>query len=212
MRKYLKIKKDWEKRDESLKVLGFETYAEFLRSPRWQKLRAKLRQRPEYSNCLACGSPRVQLHHLHYKGMKNNDSGSIIPLCGTHHEEFHNHAKAKEKTLKATWKFFKKLWGDSPYFHRFYNSRYNSAARRQHARRTFDTTLHPTHQIPVTLWCSFAGSDMRVRGTISTKELIDRWVTRKTKKKDTPMLELYERYKIESYYAVDLLNHRAANH
>jgi hypothetical protein len=41
-------------------------------------------------NCIVCGSPNPDMHHVTTKGAGGDDSPSnLMPLCRRHHQEYH---------------------------------------------------------------------------------------------------------------------------
>lgn len=85
----------WQTRDNQLKIIGYDTYEEFLKSNYWVNTRNKLKYNPKYSACCVCkSSNQVELHHTSYKWLGTKDELRVVfPFCQPHHKEVHNIAK-----------------------------------------------------------------------------------------------------------------------
>lgn len=60
-------------------------YAEYLRSEHWRKVRNKALVRDGF-RCAACGTNRnLEVHHLTYARLGNEDDLDLITLCRQHH-------------------------------------------------------------------------------------------------------------------------------
>jgi hypothetical protein len=92
--KYLKAKKKkksratgaYRARNERLPDLGYAGYVEYLKSPEWAEIKAKVYA--EHKDCCRCGRPAEQLHHWSYDdyvlmGLCNEH---ILPICDPCHE------------------------------------------------------------------------------------------------------------------------------
>jgi hypothetical protein len=56
---------EYTRRDALLKELGFASYAEYLQSDLWARIRRRVLGRYR-SKCQACGGPASEVHHKHY--------------------------------------------------------------------------------------------------------------------------------------------------
>lgn len=82
---------------KQLKSLGFRTYEDYLKSPRWAKTRANWRTIPGNDQCYVCKTRRNVLpHHASYQrlGHERIRSGwrgpaDLVPLCGKCHADVH---------------------------------------------------------------------------------------------------------------------------
>ncbi len=79
---------DYEIRAVALRKLGFRCYRDYLDSPLWRKIRAKVLPRNE-GRCAFCGAPATQVHHRAYtyrvlRGLKPN---LLVQCCGTCHKD-----------------------------------------------------------------------------------------------------------------------------
>jgi hypothetical protein len=75
-------------RDDWLRLMGFQSYREYLASPLW----SEVRKRVFYFKgriCYLCGKAATQVHHTRYH--KNDLSGRklkfLFPICGECHSE-----------------------------------------------------------------------------------------------------------------------------
>jgi hypothetical protein len=80
-----------------LKSLGFKSYDDYLKSPRWAKTRAKWRGLPGNGTCYVCKtSKHVPPHHASYERLGHEriqdgwrGKADIIPLCSKCHVDVH---------------------------------------------------------------------------------------------------------------------------
>lgn len=78
----------YQQRDAVLRTMGFSSYAEYLASPLWRSIRARL-----FKVCdqCPCGKKAEQAHHRTYKRRYLEGRGKIhkfiTPICGECHEE-----------------------------------------------------------------------------------------------------------------------------
>lgn len=89
---------------KELQRLGFNRYAEYLRSPHWQETRSRfyagarvalMRKhfgRPVCQFCL-CGDRQLELHHRTYARMGAERLSDLVLLCGDCHEKCHQTAR-----------------------------------------------------------------------------------------------------------------------
>jgi hypothetical protein len=93
------------------RVLGEQTYEEFLKSDDWQTLKARAFKRPHYHRCWICKSTdRIELHHTSYKWADRLDLRNVRPICRLHHQQIHDLAKAQDISVRlATNKVFKEF-------------------------------------------------------------------------------------------------------
>jgi|694.fasta_scaffold01126_10 hypothetical protein len=67
---------------------GIRTYAEYLASPLWHSIRARVRIRDQHT-CQCCGREAVCVHHIDYhaKTLRGKRLTSLISLCGECHAD-----------------------------------------------------------------------------------------------------------------------------
>lgn len=77
---------EYEKRNEILKKLGYASYAEYLRGPRWRRIKDQVHKRDK-NRCRVCGEPSQDVHHLQYDEdtLKGVTLANLIALCGVCH-------------------------------------------------------------------------------------------------------------------------------
>ena len=71
---------------ETLRQLGYKSYAEYLGSEHW----ADLNRRKTAKTCKVCRGPRQVLHHRTYKRLGHEWLADMIPLCHKHHKMIHS--------------------------------------------------------------------------------------------------------------------------
>lgn len=88
----------YQRRTESLAMLGFTSYADYLRSDLWKKIRARV-LRLNRGACRSCSNPATEVHHRHYSidVMSGEDIRSLAAVCRNCHKtsEFHEGTKTK---------------------------------------------------------------------------------------------------------------------
>lgn len=105
-------KRDWVKkgfaqyreRDEILKSMGFNSYAEYLESDIWKNLRAYVLKKMPI--CFACTRPSTQVHHRMYSRKVlegKSDAGLFATCAGCHFKaEFRDKDHKKLNPRQAT--------------------------------------------------------------------------------------------------------------
>jgi hypothetical protein len=93
-------------RDAVLKRIGFNSYAEYLKSDLWKSIRRQvIKQSPD---CFRCGKNAEHVHHRSYSfdvmiGRKNNELVSTCSIC---HRNAEYDELGKKKTLSEANKFY----------------------------------------------------------------------------------------------------------
>lgn len=86
----------YQQRESVLKSMGFATYADYLQSPLWAKVRRRLFKR--CSTC-PCGKPATEAHHMSYKRRYLEGRGKIhkfiVPVCRACHQRIEFDAGGK---------------------------------------------------------------------------------------------------------------------
>lgn len=82
--------------------LGFATYPEYLASPLWKGIRAKVLARDKHS-CVRCHEKAVQVHHLQYSmdTLRGDCLDFLASLCRACHEHGEFDGGRKVKLLEA---------------------------------------------------------------------------------------------------------------
>jgi len=83
----------------SYKNLGFDTYAEYLRSEYWTQAKQRYQDSKRLQTCLICDSENVQLHHRSYRMLGKEPPRDLVPLCGPCHRECHRFEKITKINL-----------------------------------------------------------------------------------------------------------------
>lgn len=100
---------DYASRNKWLKTIGFDTYADYLASNLWKKIKADVYRR-KGKKCFLCGEPASEIHHnrYHLNDLRGKKLKFLNPICRVCHDaiEFHDGRKATLKQAKAA---FKKL-------------------------------------------------------------------------------------------------------
>ena len=82
-----KVRSAYAKRDRVLWKLGYNSYAEYLASPLWKAIRARvLAASPE---CSACPRKATQVHHQRYTEpvLRGQLDHCLSPVCGSCHKK-----------------------------------------------------------------------------------------------------------------------------
>ena len=123
--------RQYYKRNKKLKLNGYGSYAEFLRSDMWLRIKTVLMEKPQSKECFFCKSSRgIVLHHSRYSKVNIESAKYLLPVCYQCHTGIHRLELDKDiTTLDATreWSdvfrplskrdrvltktFFKKFWG-----------------------------------------------------------------------------------------------------
>lgn len=77
-----------EGRDARLAELGYSSYREYLRSPRWFDKRRAYRESDLPQECM-CGSEDFELHHKTYERVGAEELSDLTPLCSKCHQMVH---------------------------------------------------------------------------------------------------------------------------
>lgn len=72
-----------------LQELGFASYAEYLDSPHWRKLRVRFAASDQPQDCMCGETERLQLHHMTYERVGAEELSDLMWLCKTCHAMVH---------------------------------------------------------------------------------------------------------------------------
>lgn len=91
MKKKLKHRRktpDYEIRAGALSKLGFRSYQDYMASPLWRKIRAKVLPRAG-GRCAFCGERATQVHHraYTYRVLKGQKPNLLVQCCGDCHKD-----------------------------------------------------------------------------------------------------------------------------
>lgn len=100
--------KSYKSRNMWLKLLGFDSYREYLASPLWKETRKRVYE-AKGDRCYLCDAPATELHHnrYHRNDLQGKKLRFINPICRQCHEaiEFSDGGK---QNVKQTARAFKK--------------------------------------------------------------------------------------------------------
>ena len=72
-------------------------YAAYLKTRHWANIRLDLKD----ERCVVCDRVPIQLHHITYERIGNEEPADIIALCGTHHMKIHDIRKKHKKSTQT---------------------------------------------------------------------------------------------------------------
>jgi 5-methylcytosine-specific restriction endonuclease McrA len=88
------------------------SYAQYLRSEHWLKLRARYRaSRRLPQKCLGCGNPRFELHHRSYQRVGHELLTDLVPLCRACHQKVHDIEATSRWPIQATHSILRSIFG-----------------------------------------------------------------------------------------------------
>jgi len=101
----------YEKRDELLTQLGYQSYKDYLNSRMWKYVRARVLKR-DRSKCLACNEPAQVVHHRSYckaslRGMRID---YLVSLCHKCHGEAEFSESRKTTVSQDNSYLNKRIW------------------------------------------------------------------------------------------------------
>lgn len=101
---------DYQKRNKILHKLGYNSYADYLRSDRWKRIRKTVLEKYD-GRCRICESPANEVHHVLYtKGnLSGGNTNHLIPLCRKCHQKLEFELGEKNTPLEAQDKLSAKL-------------------------------------------------------------------------------------------------------
>ena len=70
----------WQ-REQRLRRLGFDSYADYLDSPEWQSVKGRYRASSLPQDCHICGAAAEVMHHKTYDRVGEEDLTDLAPLC-----------------------------------------------------------------------------------------------------------------------------------
>jgi hypothetical protein len=119
--------------DRLVRPLGFDTYANYLKGPHWERFSQSYRDAAEMpQSCLACDSEDFILHHINYNHLGRETFADVIPVCTKCHFRLHKF-QAKHRLSNARpdlalqkmcdwttaetnerFRAFRRIWGQLP--------------------------------------------------------------------------------------------------
>lgn len=99
-------------RDELLRTLGFGSYAEYLRSVTWKRIRMAVLRRGRFK-CQLCGRKTWTVHHVRYTraALLGETYDDMTPLCGKCHTGVEFDRDGEKRTLVDSQKSFRRIKG-----------------------------------------------------------------------------------------------------
>lgn len=74
-----------------LRDLGYDSYADYLRSEHWAATKARYAASALPKGCWVCGHCPADLHHRTYARLGREHLPDLLPLCRKHHQQTHEH-------------------------------------------------------------------------------------------------------------------------
>jgi hypothetical protein len=91
----------YHERNELLKDMGYPSYAHYLRSPTWARIRTETLKRNNFT-CFRCSQRAQTAHHLNYS--KNTllglNKGSIVAICFDCHRQIEHKDSGRKATIR----------------------------------------------------------------------------------------------------------------
>jgi hypothetical protein len=95
-----------KKKDTKPRRLAYET---FIHSPLWEDRKNKFYQQHS-RRCAACDTYKhIHLHHMVYGQFGNEPDEHLVPLCETHHKEYHERFGTQRNMLRTTEMFISQI-------------------------------------------------------------------------------------------------------
>jgi len=95
---------DYRRRDKLLHELGYASYTDYLRSPTWRKVSARVMQRVQ-GRCEICGEPASEVHHLKYSEevilRHKHKLRHLIAICRNCHRDGEFDSSGKVSRVEA---------------------------------------------------------------------------------------------------------------
>ena len=90
MDRHRRIRNDFDRFADSMRLAGFSTYADYIASPQWREFNAWYRSIGELpQGCLVCKNETFVLHHWNYSRVGFEWPSDVVPLCEDHHHQLH---------------------------------------------------------------------------------------------------------------------------
>lgn len=98
-------------RNRRLPHLGFQSYAEYLKSDVWKDIRDRAFAE-NGSDCVCCGASATQVHHTRYQMQELNGTNlkHLQPICRSCHYKIEFKEDGKKRTGRGTKYEFTKLF------------------------------------------------------------------------------------------------------
>ena len=91
---------------------GYRSYAEYLASDHWARVRRAYRDSGRPMDCAACGARPIELHHRSYSRICGERLNDLIPLCRGCHGRVHDYINANDgQVVQATPAILRRVFG-----------------------------------------------------------------------------------------------------
>lgn len=91
----------------TLRELGFASYADYLRSPHWRRFRLEYKRVRSWRCAVCQEKDRLELHHVTYERLGNEQLDDVRPLCQACHAVVHQLEAEGRAGLNPDLLFFK---------------------------------------------------------------------------------------------------------
>lgn len=108
----------FDKYCESLRLMGFASYDEYLHSDAWASFNEWYRSSVLPQWCLVCKSHQFSLHHHDYSRVGWEDLWDVVPLCDDHHKALHQWLAERNEGVGDILGHLIRCFGFSPRFAR----------------------------------------------------------------------------------------------
>jgi hypothetical protein len=86
-----------------------QRYENYINSPQWESVKNRYYQ-THPRRCAACNTAsRIHLHHMYYGNFGCEQDNDLIPLCNTHHDQYHRENGTQRNMLQRTMTFIDKI-------------------------------------------------------------------------------------------------------
>lgn len=149
----------YKTREESLKQLGFNSYAEYLKNGIWYKIRQRLIKKETLCHCCQINKA-IQLHHASYEYpvMAGEDDSKLYPVCKFCHRYAEFTKDGKKRTHKQANKIIINRLVPLKEMIEKQNKRKNKIDSRQVKRKIYfsENEINKIKEIQDKLNCGFA--------------------------------------------------------
>jgi len=76
------------------------THSEYMQSDWWKAVRQAYIESGRPQECVACGQPRFELHHVTYKRLGHELLDDLLAVCRVCHQEIHDEFNKRGSSLR----------------------------------------------------------------------------------------------------------------
>jgi hypothetical protein len=131
-------RKEYSRRNQKLRKLGYKNYSDYLKSGHWQEMKVRVKKK----RCICKNDDRLELHHKTYSRIGEEHLSDLVWLCHNCHEYLHDIVSKGEVSLKNSFVKLKKdlgVWvSRKRYKHKKKadeKSRKNNKSRKNHSKK-----------------------------------------------------------------------------